>query len=365
MLHSPFFWFLAFLLLAELGAAIVNPYREIPAASEVARNPLPLRGWPEFLRTGPESLDSTNLAIISNSQGVSKEVNSAESTYPALLEQNFRQAGHNINIENWSLSGLRTDQIELLSMVAAQRQLDLLIIITEIKSLDIAGSTRLGANSDDLDLVAGRIALWPEILNSQVLHEIKWDDLLLREITLGSDIVRLRPYLLDLLAAAIPSADHPLFFGHRRSQRALESINLAVANPAESQVNSVLRNPGKSAITVPAATWEKQFRRNRLPTFHALFPGLSHRLTNSKTKLLWIWMPVYPGANTADLRQGAAPVYSIICGEITVAGATCLDLTDSLPAEAYATLSASSHLNIQGQQAMSLLLYPVIERALH
>ena len=344
---------------------MVNPYREVPAASEVPRNPLPLRGWPEFLRAGSDSEGSTNLAIISNSQGVGKEIGSAESTYPALLEQNFREAGRNINIENWSLSGLRTDQIELLSMVAAQRQIDLLIIVTGIKSLDIAGSTRLGANSDDLDLVAGNTSLWPEILSSQVLHGTKWDDLLLREITLGSDIVRLRPYLLDLLAAAIPPADHPLVFGRRRSQRALESINLEAAKPTKSQGSSVVREPGKSAITVPAATWYKQFRRNRVPTFHALFPGLSHRLTNSKTKLVWIWMPVYPGANTADLRQGAAPVYSIICDEITVAGVTCLDLTNSLPADAYATLSASSHFNMQGQQAMTNLLYPVIDRALH
>lgn len=344
---------------------MVNPYRETPAASEVARNPLPLRGWPEFLRAGPESLDSTNLAIISNSQGVGKEVGSAERTYPALLEQIFRDAGLKINIENWSLSGLRTDQIELLSMIAAQRQIDLLVIVTEIKSLDIYGSTRLGANSDDLDLVAGESSLWPEILSSQVLNEIRWDDLLLRNITLKCNIVRLRPYLLDLLAQEVPPANHSLVFGHRRSQRALESINHAVANPAKSQVSSVVREAGKSAITVPATTWEKQFRRNRLPTFQALFPSLQHRLTGSKKKLLWIWMPIYPGDNTADLRKGAAPVYSIMCDEITAAGASCLDLTDSLPADAYATLSASSHFNLQGQQAMTNLLYPVIERALH
>lgn len=344
---------------------MVNPYRETPAASEVARNPLPLRGWPEFLRAGPESLDSTNLAIISNSQGVGKEVGSAERTYPALLEKSFRDAGRNINIENWSLSGLRTDQIELLSMVAAERQFDLLMIITEIKSLDISGSTRLGANSDDLDLVAGTSALWPGIFSSQVLLEIKWDDLLLRNMTLSSNIVRLRPYLLDLLAQEIPSAGHLLLFGHRRSQRALESINLEIMAPANKTVISIAREPIKSAITVPAAIWEKQFRRNRLPTFHALFPGLYHRLSHSRTKLLWIWMPVFPGDNTADLREGAAPVYSIMCDEITAAGARCLDLTNSLPADAYATLSASSHFNLPGQQAMSHLLYPVIERALH
>jgi hypothetical protein len=367
--RSPFFWLFAFLLVVEFAATMVTPYRQAPAASGLARNPLPLRGWPEYLRAGSETIGAINVAIIGNSQGAGGEIEGAEHLYPALLEKAFKDAGRNINIENWSLVGLRTDQIELLSMIAAQRHLDLLLIVTEIKSLDIAGHTRLGANSDDLDLVAGKPILWPGIRASHVLHETKWDELLRRYMFLHSSMVRLRTHLLDLLARKIPPVAHPLLFGQRRSQRALDSVNTPVNPQFKANENSLGRNKTQenpvTGLSVPATTWEKQFRRNRIPTFNNLFPGLRRRLTDSGTTLIWIWMPIYPGANTASLRKGAEPIYSVICNEIRAAGTSCLNMTNSLPAENYITLSASSHFNPKGHEAMSRLLQPVIENALH
>lgn len=366
--QSPFFWLLLFFLIAELAADVINPYLNTPYAADVSRNPTPLRSWPEYLRAKPGiTTAGKNVAIISNSQGAGKEMANPAFLYTAQLEQNFKLSGLDINIENWSLAGLRSGQIELLSMIAAQRNLDLLVIIAEIKSLDVKNSTRLGANGDDLDLVAGDRSLWPEIRNSQLLGKTKWNELLHRFLLLNSDLIRLRPYLLDILAQEAPPVTHRLIFGHRRSQHALKSVNLVKENALETEqpTGTRSRQDPKNFITVPASTWQKQFERNRLPTFHQLYPGLQQRLAGSDTKLLWLWMPVYPGASTVSLRQAAEPVYSTMCDEIIASGSTCINLTNSLPAENFITLSTSSHFNAVGHKAMSQLLRPVIENALY
>lgn len=369
MLRSPFFWLLLLLLFAELTATLINPYNDVPYAADVSRNPTPLRGWPEYLRAKPATTNEQNVAIISNSQGAGKEMGSPESLYTALLEKDFKSSDHKLNIENWSLAGLRSDQIALLSMVAAERQLDLLVIIAEIKSLDVAGSTRLGANSDDLDLVAGNTSLWPEIRLSLLLGKTKRDELLHRFLLLNTNLVRLRPHLLDMLAEKMPTATHKLIFGHRRSQKALKSVNTSEKNPTEPDPPLIQKTRPRqdpvNYITVPTSTWQKQFERNRLPTFHKLYPGLQQRLSDVGTKLLWIWMPVYPGASTLALREGAAPTYSNICKEIQVSGVSCIDFTNSLPVDVFITLSTSSHFNAAGHKAMSELLRPVIENALY
>jgi len=359
-IRSPFFWFLALLLCGEVVASIYAPYRHLPTASETARNPLPLRGWPEHLRPG-DGVRAANVAIVSNSQGVGMEVADPQDLYPHHLEQAFKATGHDVNIENWSVSGLRSDQIELLSMVAAERAMDLLVIVTEIKSLDVTGSTRLGANSDDLDLVAGHARFWPAILSSRLLGETRWDELLHRFLAVNSGIVRLRHYALDLLAAILPLEDHVLVFGHRRSRYALDPVASRPVTPG----SDLPREEGVSYITVPAGTWETQFRRNRVPTFDKLFPQLDERLRESGTKLVWTWMPIYPGASTADMRAGAEPVYRDLCTRMSRAGVRCLDLTDALPATAFVTASASSHLNRTGHRTMADLLLPTIDDALH
>ncbi len=352
--------FLVLLLLAEIIVANLNPYRRYSTASETPRNPLPLRGWPEYLREGAGTSD-VNVAIISNSQGVGLELADPAGVYSHLLEQRLVGRGRDINVENWSVSGLRSDQVELLSMTAAHRQLDLLVIVTEIKSIDIAGTTRLGANADDLDLVAGNPVYWPMIRNSPLLQDTDWDDLLRRFFTLNSAIVRLRPYAMDRLAAVLPPALHHSVFGHRRSRYALSPT----AGPQTNRGSDTPRDTGTSVVGIPAGDWERQFRRNRVPTFEMLFRSIHPRLRDADTALLWIWMPIYPGEVTSALRRGGRPVYRDLCAKMSSAGVQCVDMTESLPAASFVTASASSHLNPAGHQAMAELLLPLIEDAIY
>ncbi len=362
--RTAFVLFLALLLSAEFVASRLSPYRLHPTASEAPRNPLPLRGWPEYLKRGPSTSD-TNIAIVSNSQGVGLELTDPENLYTQILERALVDRGRHTNVENWSISGLRSDQIELLSMTAARREIDLLVVVTEIKSIDIAGSTRLGANADDLDLIAGNPAYWPMILNSPLLHDTDWDKLLQRFFVLNSAIVRLRPYALDRFATLLPLDLHNTVFGHRRSRLALNPAGPRQVTPASLITGDTSAGVNAGVAGVSAETWERQFRRYREPTFEKLFQSIHPRLRAAGTTLVWVWMPIYPGNVTSDLRIAARPVYGDLCAIMHEQKVRCVDLTESLPATSFFTASTSSHLNADGHLALSELLLPLIDDALH
>jgi len=135
---SAFFWFLLGLSVVELVFHFSLPYHDQPAAADVHRNPTPMRGWPEYLR--PVRADpghARRIAIVGNSQAVGREINNEQILYAARLQALFDANNDAVKVENWSVEGLSSDQIELLSMQAARRGIDLLVIIVSPSSIDL------------------------------------------------------------------------------------------------------------------------------------------------------------------------------------------------------------------------------------
>jgi hypothetical protein len=363
LLHSPFLWFFVAIAIAETLFHALLPYTELAATAAGRRNPLPLRGWPEYVAASaaPAGSPSTRVVVIGNSQGVAPELPRGERLFPALIEETLNGAGRNVAVINWSVVGLATDHLEVLSIEAARRGIDLVVIAASLKSLDIAGTTRLGASADDVDLLAGNPAAWPWYRDSLLAATTRADDLLLRAIYLGSALGRSRQYGRDLLAATISTRHHRFAFGATRSRRAQQTL----AERRAAIPNAATPHGGLRPDPVPAETWSRQFRHSRLPTFHALIPRLGARLKASGTRLLWVWMPIAPSLSNANLRRAAAPIYTETCAELAAAGIPCLDLMDSIPLEHFVSRGVSSHLDEDGHARVAALIAPAVNDALH
>ncbi len=366
---SPFFWFLLCAVALESAASFLLPYRAQPQASQADRNPTLIRAWPEYLSGPGPSAGRKRIALVGNSQAVAWEITDTERLYVARLKQTFAADHVAVDIENWSVQGLSTDQIELLSMQAVRRGFDLLVLVLGPDNIDLRTHYRLGSRPADLDLLAGKPSLWRLLPGAAFYPQTRYDDILRRALLINSDLARSRIAVLDLLAQHVEPGLHRFVFGSRRPRDALFRIEQL------RQASRRRRLPSAAAPQNPAAPrpytgasaeqWRTQFLHSRLPTFAAFYPAFRERLSRHHVGLLWIWMPLVRGEHSAVIKNGAKPFFDAVCREVATGGAPCVDMSDALPAEAFLSLGFSSHLNETGHELMARKLYPLLRDALH
>lgn len=360
---SPFLWLAALWLGTEALVSQLSPYTAQAPAREATRITYDTRGWPEYIR-GDKQSGERLVVLISNSQGLAEEFADSDLLYTQRMRDLARHAGLALNIENWAISGIRTDQIELLSMQAARRGADLVLLVLAPTNIDRLSDRRFGFHAADLHLMVGHPAIWPLLRDAAFIDAITYDDILLRSVFLASPVVRSRDRVLDRIAARLDSATQRLSFGHVRSRQA--------ATPLAERPGAMLQDE-EPAQTAPATRrplgtrepWERQFMDERLPVFRAFFPPLHQRLTDAGARLVWIWMPTTGSRFRESLWAAADPFHERICTEIREHGATCIDATGVLPPDHFLHDDPISHLNSQGHAAMADYLLAVILDVLH
>jgi len=321
-----------------------------------------MRGWPEYVRSSAEHR-AKRIAILGNSQAVGREIGDEQLLYSAQLQGLFKLNNVPVTVENWSVEGLSSDQIELLSMQAARRAIDLMVVIISPSSIDLSSHYRLGSQAPDVDLLAGSPLLWPLLSDAGFYPKLKYHDLLRRAVTLNSNTARSRVDLLDRLATTVPIDRHPFVFGQVRPIRAWRRIDVATGRN-DSTRNAASR-PAPAYRGPQPAVWNRELMKLRLPTFNKFYPALHARLKTHGVKLVWIWMPLSQPVWGPVIKEAATPFFAEICKKIHASGINCVDLNDALPDRAFRTPDVTSHLTVEGHRLAAERLYPLLRDAIY
>lgn len=359
--RSAFFWFLLFVGLVEATAFLASPYRDHPQAASVNRNPTPLRAWPEYL-SGNTAPGKDLVVLIGTSQGIGLEFSDDRRIFFSRLKRNMVRERPGVALENWSVAGLRSDQLEMLSLQAVERRASLVVFLVSLGNIDEDWRFRLDIDAADIDLLAGDPALWHMLPGTAVFDQVHYHDVLYRALLKNSHTGRSRIAVLDTVAEYLPVAQHRAAFGAARPRNA----RLTVAERLETRDGGIRFNSQfPDALNRPAGYYEKQYRRRRLPVFDAVYAGLRERFREAGIDMLWIWTPLAARGFEDTLLAGARPIQRDICRRIEADGWRCLDMTRVLPLDHFITGDMASHLNDKGHEALARKLTPAVVDAVH
>ncbi|MCK9460910.1 MAG: hypothetical protein M0R80_14830 [Proteobacteria bacterium] len=360
LVRSAFFWFAALLTLGELAAWRTLPYRLVPTADVAIRNPLKHRGWPEYLDASEGGRPL--VVLISNSQGVGAEVDDPHKIYAAALRRHLSAKGY--AFENWSMGGLRTTEVELLTLEAARRRAVQVLMILTVNNFDPPARVDLKFPFSDLTLVAGSPAHWTRLSGTRFMARSSFEDLAVAFVELSSSLARSRLAVTDLVAARVPLNAQPLIVGRevRPGPRldGLRDPDVSMYFPSRDLTEQELGRR-RGARRGKVQEWVADQADLRLETFRAVYPGIRARLAESGTSLTWVWNPIAPSAAAGDALAARDRFIEAATTLIEDSGATCHDMTGVIEPEHFETLG---HFDEDGHREFAQVLLPVVDAAL-
>lgn len=355
--RSPFLWF-AFLLAAlEVLSWQTSPYRLGRKADQTTRNATKHRGWPEYLDVKDDK--APLVALISNSQGVGGEIEDRNAIYAASLKDHLARRG--FRFENWSTGGLRTTEIELLTMKAVQRGVDHLVLVLTVNNFDPDEQLNLDFPFSDITLLAGEPSLWPELRDSLFISNTRFEDLAVRFMARWSSLVRSRIAVTDLVAAHLPLEWHRLALGHevRPGSRLddLESPEISLYFPAIDVTEEQLARRRAMLNTNPR-DYDPDGIERRLETFERLYPILRERAKRSGMRLTWVWNPLAPGSTTDEGRSVRNSFIERASRTIERGGSRSHDLSDSMKSGYFLS---HGHFNEDGHREFARMMKEILD----
>lgn len=361
ILQSPFTWFVLLLLGLEWLAAANVPYHTEPTAAEAVRLAREWHGWPEYV-TGSRERDGPLVVIISNSQGHGTEFRDVGDTFAGRLRESLAQHDPPISIENWSCSGLRTAELELLSMQAVQRRADLVLYLLSHRNIDLDGEVELNMVSSDISLLAGRWQLWGPMGDSLVGPTVGWEDRLVSAIQFHAQFARARTLVLDWWAQRLDKREERLVLGHVRRLERPAPVDVAAPPRSAEEIRQAWIDRGErdTAFRRIARLKTNQADR-RLATLRKLLPPLQRRHDAADVPYLWIWMPTdveeLPPEDLAAAQSFRARGSEIIAAN----GGRSLEWSEAVPGNQFITLN---HFTLEGHASMARLVEEAILDAL-
>ena len=353
---SAIFWFLLFVCLAEIGARFASPYSDIIAeARPYLRNPLPYRGWPEYVSVTAGRYD---LVLLGNSQAVGIEYPIADDIYSSQLATLLRGNNPEVVLHNWSVVGLRHHQLELLALKAVERRQKLLIFVVSLNNFGSVTERSIVKDPTDIPELLGDFSLFPDILRSQLAVSAKLDSAILSAIRRQSALARSRTRFFDFIAQRLPRRHQAMVFGHRRSTRAMTPISQRKEVAMAQQVTPM-------QVRMSKQRWINQLRTKQLIQARTLYRNVSRVLDESHSKMVWIWMPFALREDTRHILEAMQVVHQEFCQNLRADGVTCMDLSDGIAPEFFISPDLSSHLSKPGHKAMAALMEPIILDAIH
>lgn len=185
-----------------------------PYDTEVNRRSINIDlGWPEYLAGDGEEYENFGV-LISNSQGTSYEIPDDNLIYFKYLKDSLQKVIPNLKMANWSVPGIRTIDLELLTLQAKERGADFIIFVIGPGNLDVKSDVNLDFSSTDVNLLAGKPSFWSMEEFTIYGETVSMDDRIKRFIELNSSLVRSKEKVYEYSKLFIPLEEHLFYFGN-------------------------------------------------------------------------------------------------------------------------------------------------------
>ena len=320
------------------------------------RNSTQYRGWPEYVSRVEQSKD---LILLGNSQGVGTELPNVSDTYAAQVYDALKDRDPSLALHNWSVTGLMAHQLELLALKALSHDPALMILSVSLHNFNPTAKVSLARDETDIPLlVADPWLFGKELLNSKIIRNTAFDEIVRAVFKSISATGRSRTAGFDRLAAKIPADMERFVFGHWRPQPVLIPIHQRqeVTEPAPIRLLQ---------INSPESHWDNQFRRKQLPVATEFYQRLKTQAEERGTKLLWIWMPFARRQDTSAILESMKKIHQEFCAKLILDGTQCVDFSDALDSQKFISPDLASHLTRPGHAEMAELMTPAIFDALY
>ncbi len=361
LLRSACFWLVLYLAALELIARGLVPYAGLPTADQARRNPTQYRGYVEYLEAGSPA--EPLIVLIGNSHSVAAEIEDAEAIYPARLDRELRRLWPAARLENWSSGGLRTAELELLSMKAVARGADLVVVAVSTQNFDFEQHLNLDFPQSDIHLLAGDPRLWRLLPGALFYDRTTLDGLLSRSVMFHSSLARSRIAVHDAVAARVSRSWHRWLVG-----RVLVAGNRldAFADPDRSIYwprRHVAFEEWRAEVVAEPPVFDvgPGVIELRYETFTRCFDRLYARLSAHGVRLVWIWHPIDLATATPRARRAVRSFLDRAGPYVEGAGGRCHDLSQAMPTRRFLSWS---HLDEAGHAELARRLLPILADAL-
>lgn len=333
------------LLILELALRVFAPQEN--QSIHLHRMVNEFRGWPEYV--GTHSRKNNSIIIINNSKGNTSEIKDNKGLYSAQLQKLIRKKGLKENIENWSVSGLTSSQIEVLLVTAASLDVKEVVLILSASNLDHISKFKLNNHHADIDLLIGRPKSWPLLKHTYSLSNLESNSIVLRYLTLNSRVFRFRQSIEDYLALNLNRKYFKTLFGRQlfKKSPALPDSHFKDFAPEQKKIIH------KKTIT-SGASWHKSLMANQKISLDKIFNTIDSLRVNTGLKTTIVFEPMRPWHND-EVELGFSKFFDEQCS--TQTQTSCLNWTQLLTEDYFYNYSLGSHYDIRGHKVMSESLF--------
>lgn len=341
---SPLYKFLLVLLLANILCWWLNPYHHVADAVTVSRNSESKRAWPQYV-SAPKDPNQKLIVLIGNSQSYGEFKENPDSIFPALLRQRLKS--QNIVLENWSIRGIRTADVELLTAQAIAKGADMILFVLDMSNFDAPENINLDFPNTDVNLLLSDASV-RQLMQHSLLHKNYNIEHILRKILQRHiPLAAMRHPLYTTLADGIVNKNDEIFvFGNPVSREFNPQINDFKVMRNKLMHKKV--NPGNK-VKIEDSHFIGYLKTAVLFDYY-----LRKRINGSQTKVMFAWQPLLTHhLNQREIKrvkQFRANM-SQLNEELTFKD---LDFLNAVSPEGMTTMS---HFNQNGHRAFADTLY--------
>ena len=298
----------AFLVIGlEVFCFIVSPYRKQMDAAECNRNPMhKYYGWPEYLdgRTKP---GKKLVLLIGNSQAHGVGMADPDDIYFAHLKKRFGREQPEVQMENWAVPGMRTADMELLTLQALRRDASHIFIVLFCRNFDVPKKVNLDFPRSDLRLLLGDPRTWRHARQTLFAKQMKSEDLIRAMVARNLNSVRVRGYLYRKIGFRLPHVDETFFLGsagpRNRAHRILTDDMRTRQDEAGQGDENGSAEPEQQQEALPDIVLDRVDKR--LETFDGFWRHFQQRLREhpNPPKIVFVWQPLNPKASVTDSEE--------------------------------------------------------------
>ena len=338
--HSPLFKCLLVLLLVNVLCWWLNPYNRVPDAVSVPRNVESKRAWPQYV-SAPKDPNQKLVVLIGNSQSYGEIKEDPETIFPALLRQQLKM--RNIALENWSIRGIRTADIELLSAQAIAKGADMILFVLDMSNFDAQENINLDFPNTDVNLLLSDVNVRKLMEYSLLRKNYNIEHVLRKTLQRHMPLAAVRHPLYTTLADGIVNNNDEIFvFGNPVSRELNPQINDFKIMRDKLMHKKV--NPNNRVKI------EDSHFFNYLKTAVLFDYYLSKRVQGSNTKVMFAWQPLrthhFSQPEIRRIKQFRTNMSQLNAKF----GFNQVDLLDAVSPEGMTTIS---HFNSKGHRAFA------------
>jgi lysophospholipase L1-like esterase len=281
-LRYPLVKFFLALMLVNLLCWWFNPYNRVPDAVSVPRNVESKRAWPKYV-SAPKDPDKKLVVLIGNSQSYGEFEENPETIYPALLKQKLNN--HSVVLENWSLRGIRTADIELLSAQAIAKGADMILFVLDMSNFDAPENINLDFPNTDINLLLSDAKVRELMEHSLLRKNYNIEHVLRKILQRYVPMASIRhPFYTELSDRIVNKHDEIFVFGNPVSREFNPQIN--DFKVMRDRLMHKKLNPNFK-VKIEDTHFFTYLKTAVLFDYY-----LSKRLKGSQTKVMFVWQPL-------------------------------------------------------------------------